>query len=252
MSDGVTLFSRYAFPPNSLGYCGPEDSGLLLDLMAEAPMVAGDELRHVAQGFAGAWPYLTLIGGLVGRDPLDTRVVEAYWIGNSLLDRVDLAVWGNSLDDRFARRAGADAAIITDAAARGGVPTHAFHVFCVYPWVGLLRGGATEQALAVIDSCRIRWGTIRNAAGDDRFVVSSQPLTWDGRILGLGQPEDQFVHAPVDRSVVVNVGDTVSLHWDYVCDRLTRPKLAELQSRHNNHLALVNAETRRLDKALAG
>jgi hypothetical protein len=252
MIDGVRLFSRYAFPPNSLGYCGPEDSGLLSDLMTEKPLLARDELRHAAERFAGAWPYLALIGGIAGRDPLDARVVEAYWIGNSLLDQVDLTMWGNSLNDRFARRAGANSAIVTDAAARGGVPTHAFHVFCVYPWVGLLRGGATEQALAVIDSCRIRWGTIRDEAGGDWFVVRSQPLTWDGRILDLGLPEDQLVHAPVDRSVAVGVGDTVSLHWDYVCDRLTRPKLAELQSRHNSHLALVNSETRRLDKALTG
>jgi hypothetical protein len=252
MIDGVRLFARYAFPPNSLGYCGPEDSGLLPDLMTETPALAGDELRHVAEGFAGAWPYLSLIGGIAGRDPLDAIVVEAYWIGNSLLDQVDLAVWGNSLDDRFVRRAGTDAAVITDAAASGGVPTHAFHVFCVYPWVGLLRGGATEQALTVINNCRIRWGTIQEPAGDDGFVVKSRALTWDGRVLALGQPEDQFVHAPVDRNVVVGTGDTVSLHWDYVCDRLKAPQLAELQNRHNHHMALVNLETSRLDKALTG
>lgn len=252
MIDGVRLFARYAFPPNSLGYCGPEESGLLSDLMTEKPLLARDELRHAAEGFAGAWPYLSLIGGLARRDPLDAKVVEAYWIGNSLLHQVDLAIWANSLDDRFARRAGANAAVITDAATRGGVPTHAFHVFCVYPWVGLLRGGATEQALAVINSCRIRWGTIRSTAGDDGFVVESRSLTWDGRTLGLGHSEEQLVRAPVDRSVVVGVGDTVSLHWDYVCDRLRPSQLVELKMHHDDHLALVNTETRRLDRALTG
>jgi hypothetical protein len=201
---------------------------------------------------AGAWPYLTLIGGLAGRDPLDVGVVEAYWIGNSLLDRVDLAVWANSLDDRFTRRAGAEAAAVTDAAAGGGVPTHAFHVFCVYPWVGLLRGGATEQALAVIDNCRIRWGRVLGTADDGGFLIESRPLTWDGRRLGLGDRQTRVVRAPVDRSVEVSAGDTVSMHWDYVCDRLTSRQLAELQKRHDSHLALVNEETRRLDKALSG
>jgi len=249
--DGVRLFSRYAFPPSSLGYCGPDDSGLLGELLAEPLAWPIDELRHVAQGFAGAWPYLTLIGGLTGRDPLDARVVEAYWIGNSLLERVDLATWGDSLDGRFASRAGTEATVITDAAIRGGVPTHAFHVFCVYPWVGLLRGGASEQALAVIDNCRIRWGTVQSAAGDDTFVVESRPLTWDGRRLALGDPETQIVRAPVDKGVEISVGDTISMHWDYVCDRLTSRQAMTLQKHHATHLALVNEETRRLDKVLS-
>ncbi len=46
-------------------------------------------LAELARTFEGAWPYLSLIAA-ANRidDPLDPRVVEAYWVGNALLDRV--------------------------------------------------------------------------------------------------------------------------------------------------------------------
>ena len=41
-------------------------------------------LRDLAAGFEGAYPYLELIAAANGiEDPLDTRVVDAYWIGNT-------------------------------------------------------------------------------------------------------------------------------------------------------------------------
>ena len=42
----------------------------------------------MAREFAGAWPYLELIAHGTGLDdPLDRRVVEAYWVGSPRLDR---------------------------------------------------------------------------------------------------------------------------------------------------------------------
>ena len=54
----------------------------------------------------GAWPYLELIEACAERDPLDPEVVEAYWLGSPLLERTDLLLLGNSIEDRFRRRAG--------------------------------------------------------------------------------------------------------------------------------------------------
>ena len=39
-----------------------------------------------------------------------------------------------------------------------GAPQHSLHVFAVYPWLGLLRGGMDGPPLEVLDRCRIRWG----------------------------------------------------------------------------------------------
>ena len=66
MADGgPTLFVRYAFPPNSHGYCGPGDSAGFLGYGLAGVVDPG--FRQMAQAFAGAWPYLELIAGAYER-----------------------------------------------------------------------------------------------------------------------------------------------------------------------------------------
>ena len=103
---GPVLFARYAFPPNSHGYCGPATTTSFF----EHGVTGADErgLRHLSSQFAGAWPYLQLIAAELGLDdPLDRRVVDAYWVGNSRLNQVRTRAIGNSMEDRFRAAGGA-------------------------------------------------------------------------------------------------------------------------------------------------
>ncbi|MCJ7827187.1 MAG: DUF6390 family protein, partial [Demequinaceae bacterium] len=192
MSNGVLLFSRYAYPPNELGYCGPDHARELLEMVSGGVGAESDgadvELRRLARGFEGAWPYLELIAAASDiRDPLDERVVEAYWVGNSLLDRVGPRLMGASLEERFKDRVGRSWDRLVDAVPAGAVPHHSFHVFAVYPWLGLLREGSLDEPLTVLQNCRIRWGRVVSVQGETA-IVSSKPLVWDGRSLLLGEP----------------------------------------------------------------
>jgi len=248
---GPLLFARYAYPPNALGYCGPPDSEALLQYSAGAVVDPG--LSDLARGFAGAWPYLELIAGSTGiRDPLDRRVVEAYWLGNDLLGRITVSDVAGSLEDRFRRRIGRDVGQIVDPVLDGGVPHHSFHVFCVYPWVGLLgedRRG--RHALHVIDGCRIRWGRVTAVAGSSA-VVRCQPIEWDGRHLSLGAPVLQEVRCSVGGLATapeLRPGDWVAMHWDWICDRLSRRQLVNLRRYTAHHLEIVNT---RADSRWAG
>jgi hypothetical protein len=240
MTTGPELFAQYAFPPNVLGYCGPADSGLTEGL---GETEVANELTHVVKQFEGAWPYLELIGGLSGRDPLDARVVEAYWLGNELLDRVDTLTWGNSVDERFRARAGGRWTRVESGIA-DGAPNHAFHVFCVYPWVGLLRSGYADHALEVIDRCRIRWGTVEACVGSE-VVVRYSPLTWDGATLAFGEPDVETAIRSLDSSPY-QPGAVVSLHWNYVCGEINPRQLSHLQRQTSRHLAIVNGTRRDL------
>lgn len=234
---GPELFARYAVPPNVLGYCGPSDVELLKQLLDDrAP--PGDELVHTARLFDGAYPYLQLIGGVAGKDPLDRSVVEAYWTGNRLLDTMDPQVWLNDLDDRFRHRAGKHWATLTGSLPGGGVPNHAFHVFCVYPWVGLLRTGAIAPALGTLDRCRISWGEVVGIS-DGAVQVRSSHLGWAGERLEPGPPLVTTVAPGPDP---LTAGDVVSIHWETVCERLTRRRLAQLRRVHDRHLAIANTQ----------
>ena len=103
---GALQFARYAYPPNALGYCGPDAPDALLEQVA-AQVVDG-ALCEAARGFEGAWPYLELIAHCNhGGDPLSPAVVEAYWVGNGLLDQVTVRELGDSCEQRFRPRVGA-------------------------------------------------------------------------------------------------------------------------------------------------
>lgn len=250
---GATLFARYAYPPNELGYCGPDASRELLERAATPGGDADGGLRRLARGFEGAWPYLELIAHANGlADPLDRRVVEAYWVGNPLLDAVGVRALGDCLDERFRGRGttvrdGVVQAVV--GAGAGGasqphpVPHHSFHVLAVYPWVGLLRSGVHGEPLRVLDRCRIRWGRVLEV-GPTRVLVRSRPLVWTGAALTEGPAVvEQAVLRAGGHSLAPALapGDWCSLHWDWVCDRLDGRAVTALRRTTARHLAMVSA-----------
>ena len=238
---GALRFAAYAYPPNALGYCGPDESQQLLQQVSAA--VDDPDLRRLVRGFEGAWPYLELIAAANGiRDPLDPRVVEAYWVGNDLLHHVSPRLLGDSLEARFRGRAGRSWSRLVDAVPEGAVPHHSFHVFGVYPWVGLLREGRVDEPLHVLERCRVRWGRVVELRGPEA-VVLSRPLCWDGRRLLLGSPRREVVLLRSDGLALggpVTVGDWCSLHWDWVCERLGPRELAALCRHTADQLRVVN------------
>ncbi len=239
---GPVLFARYAYPPNSLGYCGPGDPSALLGAATEGSDLVG--LGQLAAHFDGAWPYLQLLAACSGiGDPLDRRVVEAYWVGNALLSRVPSAALAHSLEDRFDRRAGRRLGSLVSAVPAGGIPQHSFHVFAVYPWLGLLRAGMDGPPMEVLDRCRIRWGLVE-AVTRDMVSVASRALAFEGSRLVLGPPRVERARRSLDGLGFVGdlrPGDTVSLHWDWVCDRLSSVNLAWLQYCTMRNLDAVNS-----------
>jgi hypothetical protein len=237
---GARLFARYAYAPNDLGYCGPADSAALFELAATGHSSA--DITAVASRFSGTWPYLTVLAGLAGiADPLDERVVRAYWTGGPLLDVIGREAFGERLLERIkAAGAGRYWAHLTPALLAEAAPTHAFHVFGVYPWSRLLTGPMWEQPLHVLDSCRIRWGEVVSADGASA-AVATRRLTWDGSQLALGPERVETVRLDA-RGFVPDVqpGDCLSLHWDWACDKLHSAELSYLRRWTDWQLDMTN------------
>ena len=83
-------------------------------------------LVQQVQAFSGAWPYLELISaGCDIRDPLDQRVVEAYWVGNELLDRVLVGKLGDSMAERFRKQLGNKFQFLAEGVLAAGCRTTA-------------------------------------------------------------------------------------------------------------------------------
>ena len=219
---GQLLFARYAYPPNMLGYCGSDDHQALLEY-GSAGIVDGG-LRELTAAFEGALPYLRMIAS-AGRitDPFAAPVVHSYWVGSALLDRVDPRTAASFLTEDFVGRAGSSRDVVMQALDQGGLPHHSFHVLCASPWARMLGRGGDDAVLRVLDRCRIRSGTILDTE-DEAVVVESRPLRWDGRWLRLGEPSQErarwrsggYGFLPRPRR-----GDLVSLHWEWICHRLS-------------------------------
>lgn len=239
---GPVLFSRYAFPPNLHGYCGPPDHVAFFE-----NGVAGNpdgELQAMAREFAGAWPILELIARSTNiADPLDRRVVEAYWVGSPRLEKVGMNALGHSMEDRFRQKTGMHYSQLSGEVLAGGVPHHSFVVFCIYPWTGLLgKDSRAKQALTVLDMCRIRWGKVVAVTGD-QVIVESVHLSWDGRRLDYAAPSVETVVRSIDGvglASPLETGDWVSMHWEWICDRLTERQVRTLRYYTDRHLKIIN------------
>lgn len=244
--DGPTLFARYAFGPNRLGLCGPDEWASLLELGAgsDPRPSATRELRRLAAGFEGAWPYLQLIARAAGlEDPLDRRVVEAYWLGTRELPLADASAFAGSLEQRFRDRTSRDEwPWLSAKPAAGALPVHAFHVLDVLPRAGLMRGGPVDDVLRVMDSCRIRWGRVIDTLGD-QAIVEAIPLAMVAGRLRLGAPRRETIRRSMDGHAFVDdigPGAIVAIHWDWVCDRLDRRQLDALVRSTERQLAITN------------
>jgi hypothetical protein len=245
MADGVLLFGRYAYPPNERGFDGPERPQQGRD--GASTNASGEELRQRAEDFDGAWPYLEIIAASGGiADPLDVRVVEAYWVGNRLLDGVGPRLLGDSLEGRLKECSSGYWNQLAEAVPAGAVPHHSFHVFAASPWLALLKNGNVDEPLRNLDRCRIRWGQVVESKGEEA-LVRSRRLEWDGRSLTLGSSSVERVLAefeglgPAGNLVP---GDWCSLHWDWACERLDERRMTALRDYTLRQLAVANALSR--------
>jgi hypothetical protein len=239
------LFARYAYPPNHLGYCGPDDAPGFFH-----SGVTGDDhgVRVRARDFDGALPHPQLIADAIDRsdppDILDPRVVEAYWLGNAALDKVSIESVPPTIAAAFTGTCGPLFTDLPEALTAGALPHHSFVVFCIYPWVGMVGDPRrTPQAMRVLDRCRIRSGRVRSIE-NDHALVDCAPLVWDGDKITVGPVVLENARTGIDGvglSTAISVGDQVALHWDWVCDVINDEQRALLDGYTARHLALVNS-----------
>jgi hypothetical protein len=239
---GPVLFARYAYGPNRLGLCGPDDAEALFGETSDG----GDEreLRELALGFEGAYPYLDLIARANAiPDPLDRRVVEAYWLGSPLLEAVTPNLLGESLRLRFRPRLGKSAwKWLQSSAPSGAKPVHAFHVFDVFPKVGLMRAEQADKVLETMDACRIRWGRVLDRVGDT-LVVNAVPLILVDGKLAFGPARIERITGWRDGHGFlgeVRPNDVVSIHWGWACDVLGADQVARLIGWTQRQLSIAN------------
>jgi hypothetical protein len=221
--DGVLRCSRYAFGPNRLHFCGPDANREIWDYVNDGFTDFG--LQKLLRGFEALYPYLQHIARENHiEDPFDPRVVEAYWLGNALLSRIEKPALHRHLSETFRLKdklARPAYRLIEDRIGEGMLPNHNYHVLTVPKKMGHQE---VVPDLFFMDSCRISWGTVTEVSGP-HIILAYEPLLETNGILSLGAPVTKKIIRRLEADYdieMLNPGQIVTLHWDIPCEVITK------------------------------
>ncbi len=219
--NGIALACRYAYPPNSLSLCGPPKRAELCWYSSTYTHDKGTE--EILHQFSTLYPYLCFIAGENHiADPFDRRVVEAYWIGNDLLQNIKRFDFLRFIDDALRIRLPSAQRHI----AYRGLPHHAFHVLHMYKTIN-------PDHIHALDACIIHWGKIVKLAPPHIFV-ETQPLIMNQQErIEFGPTMIRKLHTQGDRDTLLDhlsIGNWVSYHWGYICEKLMPYQLSNLKT----------------------
>jgi len=222
--NGLSLCARYAFAPNYLKYCGPDKNRELAGYLAHSVADAG--LKLMLEKFEAMYPYLQLIAHNNGiGDEFDDRVAEAYWLGNQLLDKVTTSSFFAHVRPRLPFK---DRQWFEQKLPLGAKPNHAFHVLNFMTRTG---HKAIPQTVETMDQCRISWGTVLPGG-----KVTTQKLVYQRGRLRLVSAIKEYKNLTKE----FNPGDLVTTHWGWICEKINRQQIKNLENYTNLALRLAN------------
>jgi len=258
-SEGLLEFAKYAFAPNYFSYCGPNRNSDIKQAIIGS--YNQNELRLILNGFEAAVPYLNLIARSNKiKDIFDPRVVEAYWLGNTLLNRVPASNMYNHLEDRVKKRSKKNWREIARQVENRAKPHHSFHVFDIYRFAGLTGDGSREiKVIEMMNSCRISFGRVQKTKSEKRKATVCHPEQSEG-FCGLSNSDGETVRVKTDKIELVGgklalvdsesevedtfgvakTGDLVSVHWGMICDKLSAREAKNLNFWTKYHLNISN------------
>lgn len=232
---GLKIAVLFGLRPHLLGLCGPKEAleqRLLLKFLQGR--LSHRQILPVIKKFKGAYLYYCLIAkkNKIKAGPFNKKVVEAYWIGNELLDKVT----ANDLKKMVKENFSGPGLLDKDEAAKkagkipaGSKPHHSFHVLAI----GSVTGSVDFKNTKLKDVCRIGWGKVIDRSKTknkklESFIVKYQPLVGGKRIKLGGLVKKEIFW---DREIVpdVKTGDWVAFHWNWLVKVLTLQEAANLK-----------------------
>jgi hypothetical protein len=233
--NGIIRCTRYAFMPNRLHLCGPENQADILEFYANTNQQKNIKpIEPLLKEFQTMFPYLRLItNSNRQKNPFAEKIIEAYWLGNNYLNNVKTAELYRhiadtiKLDKKISRKEFSE---FQEKFNQFALPHHNFHVFSVWRRTGNI---GQKHTLATMDACRISWGKIIRIKPQS-LVVKTKPLIADAN--GKIKESAEFIEREILNYFEGNIlldslkaGDYVSLHWGCVCEKLTKQQVARLQ-----------------------
>lgn len=239
---GAELAALYAFPPNSLGYCG---TGSFRDVLSSHLDSGGraKDLEGCLRDFRVHHAYLSLIARESGLRPFDEEVVKAFWLGNGLLEAVSRASLRRFItEDLFANESAARARRLCDDLPEGILPHHSFNVL----YVNFVTD-KVARSVRSYDSCCVTWGEALDAKGQEARI-RRRAIT-RGRYGFALEERNGTVRLERDgvrliRDGPVKAGDALSVHWGLAVQRLSSRDAEALEKYTARNIDAINSMVR--------
>ncbi|HDQ22672.1 MAG TPA: hypothetical protein ENN28_01720 [Candidatus Uhrbacteria bacterium] len=238
---GLFQCGKYAFMPNFYAYCGPDKNKQLFEYVSVK--YYEPNLKQILSEFEVMQPYLKLIARTSKiKDEFSPEVVEAYWLGNDLTESVDIKnLYRHFTEDKNLKLKIKKSTIekVLGFNPQNSKPHHNFHVMNIWLRAGKLN---IKHTLKSIDECRISWGKIKKIKKNS-IIVEYKPLIIEADKLKLGGIIDREVLTQFDDKGFVknlNIGDIVTIHWGWVCEKINQQQLANLKKYTLESLDIFN------------
>ncbi|MDD5341031.1 MAG: DUF6390 family protein [Patescibacteria group bacterium] len=217
--DGLQMFISYGLKPHQLGFCGPKESevNVLLNYL-QGNSIEQEHVRQILSQFERAHAYCDLIAKSNGMsDPFSREVVEAYWLGSDLLEKVSAPDLRSAAAQDLAL-SGLSQKAVDKAVEKIPKKAVAHHSFSV-----LSKSG---RNIGMNSLCLVGWGIVREKNAD-KIIVSSSSLS---SRRGLKFTRDEVKVIAWDRRIVpdLKIGNVISFHFNQVCQVLNRAQLENL------------------------
>lgn len=249
----LKLCARFALQPNLLGYCGRKSAtAIFYDCIVNNRY---DKVREELEKFIVLNPYLQTIAEIIGQDPYDFAVIEAYWLGNDLLSQIKPRNY-TLLIQNLAKQGVPEFLIseIKDKIPKEFIPIHLFNILHV--GVGKASGSVPFN-LDSINNCMVRWGRVKEIEKKDMALgISKDDIrtkynqqTVKNQITNLKfklvtvetvklvqknkhyQLENSLETIPYLSELVgdLKAGDIITAHWGWIAMRITQRSQLKLQ-----------------------
>jgi len=232
--DGISRCSRYSFGPNRLHYCGPDANRELASLIEHGE--ANPELSVLLRQFKTLYPYLQYISRTNGiTEPFDSRVVEAYWLGNNLLEKNKLENRKRKLHnflvgDLLVKKkiSSREFEWLEKKIADGAVPHHSFHVLNIWQM-----SGHTDKLDEVerMDECLVNFGKVIRVSGPE-ITVLTESLSYAGGKLFLSGSREKKITRRLEAEYdieQIKPEQIVSFHWSTPCEIISEGQAKNLK-----------------------
>lgn len=201
MKSGLLLFCQHAYPASLKGTCGQNNLEALRNFIQTGQQPKN--IRQMLLGFPGAIKNLKRLSRQSGiKDIFDYRLVEAYWLGNNLLDK-------------FPKN------------------KRPFHLASLLQTLKTALKKDLPRTVKLLESCHIGYGQVlkiekpisQKQKIGKAAIIEYNPLGSRKKTIIFQKDKIKKVNF-IDPRIKKN--DCVSLHHNYICSVLTEKQLIQL------------------------